>query len=232
VRVGISPFGIWRPGVAANHPPKAGLDAYGQLFAESTHGLHKAGRLSRTANCIGAFQPAEQSFPGLLDWLARESHGIRFGRAGTERIGFEGGRHARSSSQIELTRRGTSSPGQNSLSMKCADAKPGRESIIAESGAVREKSSCRANSDCLRNCRMPPISSEMPAADRRNLGGNLACETIPATDPFRKARSSRRVPKELRAPQGAVHRVSLFGTPAGTALGDRTRRRAGTRGGS
>ena len=37
VKVGISPFGIWRPRVPATI--EAGLDSYGQLFADSRRWL-------------------------------------------------------------------------------------------------------------------------------------------------------------------------------------------------
>ena len=116
MRVGISPFGIWRPGV----PPtiEAQLDAYTQLFADSRKWLAEGWVDYLAPQLYWSIEPAKQSFPVLLDWWRAQSHGrpIWPGIA-TERIGLK--RPAREIiEQIELTRRGTSSPGHIHWSMK------------------------------------------------------------------------------------------------------------------
>ena len=116
VRVGISPFGIWRPGV----PPttEAQLDAYAQLFADSRKWLAEGWCDYLAPQLYWSIQPAKQSFPVLLDWWRAQSRGkpVWPGIA-TERIGRS--RPAREIvEQIKITRRGTSSPGHIHWSMK------------------------------------------------------------------------------------------------------------------
>jgi uncharacterized lipoprotein YddW (UPF0748 family) len=116
VRVGISPFGIWRPGV----PPttEAQLDAYGQLYADSRKWLAEGWCDYMAPQLYWSIQPAKQSFPVLLDWWRAQSRGkpVWPGIA-TDRIGAK--RPAREiMDQIALTRRGTNSPGHIHWSMK------------------------------------------------------------------------------------------------------------------
>ena len=116
VRVGISPFGIWRPGIPAT--TEAQLDAYGQLFADSRKWLAEGWCDYMAPQLYWSIEPAKQSFPVLLDWWRAQSRGkpIYPGIA-TERIG-----PARPAGeileQIALTRRGTESPGHIHWSMK------------------------------------------------------------------------------------------------------------------
>lgn len=129
VRVGISPFGIWRPGV----PPtiRAGVDAYGQLFADSRKWLAEGWVDYLAPQLYWGIEPAEQSFPVLLAWWRAQSRGrpVWPGIA-TERIGAK-----RPASeiirQIELTRENTSSPGHIHWSMKALLRKPGRNRSVA-----------------------------------------------------------------------------------------------------
>ncbi len=136
-RVGISPFGIWRPGV----PPtiEAQLDAYGQLYADARKWLAEGWVDYLAPQLYWGIEPARQSFPVLLDWWRSQSHGkpIWPGIA-TERIGSK-----RPASeivrQIELTRRGTSSPGQIHWSMKALLRNQGGIDDLLEQGPYREK---------------------------------------------------------------------------------------------
>ncbi len=116
VRVGISPFGIWRPGV----PPttEAQLDAYGQLYADSRKWLAEGWCDYLAPQLYWSIQPAKQSFPVLLEWWRAQSRGkpVWPGIA-TERIGAK--RPAQEIiNQIGLIRRGTNSPGHIHWSMK------------------------------------------------------------------------------------------------------------------
>jgi uncharacterized lipoprotein YddW (UPF0748 family) len=65
VRVGISPFGIWRPG---NPPQIHGLDAYAAIYANSKLWLEKGWADYFAPQLYWQIRPAEQSFPVLLDW--------------------------------------------------------------------------------------------------------------------------------------------------------------------
>ncbi len=67
VKFGVSPFGIWRPGVPAGISPKA-LDAYGQLYADARAWLAD-GRVDYLApQLYWAIAPRAESFPALLQW--------------------------------------------------------------------------------------------------------------------------------------------------------------------
>ena len=72
VKFGISPFGIWRPGVAPGINPKA-LDAYASLYADS--------RLWLASGWLDYFAPQlywpvdspQQGFPVLLNWWTTQN---------------------------------------------------------------------------------------------------------------------------------------------------------------
>jgi uncharacterized lipoprotein YddW (UPF0748 family) len=116
VRVGISPFGIWRPGVPSGI--EAQLDAYTQLFADSRKWLAEGWCDYLAPQLYWNIAPAKQSFPVLLDWWRAQSHGrpvwpgIALDRIGASRSAQE------IVDQIALTRRGTNSPGHLHWSMK------------------------------------------------------------------------------------------------------------------
>jgi uncharacterized lipoprotein YddW (UPF0748 family) len=65
VKVGISPFGIWRPG---NPPQIRGFDAFAQLAANSKLWLEKGWADYLAPQLYWAIRPPDQSFPVLLDW--------------------------------------------------------------------------------------------------------------------------------------------------------------------
>lgn len=128
VRVGISPFGIWRPGV----PPttEAQLDAYGQLFADSRKWLAEGWCDYLAPQLYWGIQPAKQSFPVLLSWWRAQSRGkpVWPGIA-TDRIGAT--RSAQEIiDQIALTRKGTTSPGHIHWSVK---------SLMQNRGGIAER---------------------------------------------------------------------------------------------
>jgi len=107
VRVGISPFGIWRP-----HEPKtieAQLDAFAQLFADSKLWLQKGWCDYLAPQLYWPSAPAKQSFPVLLEWWRAQSDKRRpvpvWPGIATERIGAR--IPAKEiTDQIALTRRG------------------------------------------------------------------------------------------------------------------------------
>ena len=71
VKVGISPFGIWRPGTPAT--TTAGVSQYDELFADVRKWLRE-GTLDYVApQLYWPVQPAAQSYPVLLKWWVEES---------------------------------------------------------------------------------------------------------------------------------------------------------------
>lgn len=66
VRVGISPFGIWRPGVPSSI--EAGIDAYEHLCADSRKWLQKGWVDYLAPQLYWQISPRKQSFTTLLTW--------------------------------------------------------------------------------------------------------------------------------------------------------------------
>jgi uncharacterized lipoprotein YddW (UPF0748 family) len=65
MKVGISPFGIWRP----NNPPGIqGLDAYASIYADSRKWLQQGWVDYLAPQLYWAIAPPAQSYPVLLDW--------------------------------------------------------------------------------------------------------------------------------------------------------------------
>jgi uncharacterized lipoprotein YddW (UPF0748 family) len=65
VKVGISPFGIWRP----NNPPGVqGLDAYASIYADARKWLQQGWVDYLAPQLYWAISAPQQSFPALLDW--------------------------------------------------------------------------------------------------------------------------------------------------------------------
>lgn len=70
VRVGISPFGIWRPG----SPEKIkGTDAYAQIYADSRKWLREGWLDYCVPQLYWPIAPEAQSYPALLDWWASQN---------------------------------------------------------------------------------------------------------------------------------------------------------------
>jgi uncharacterized lipoprotein YddW (UPF0748 family) len=65
VKVGISPFGIWRPG---NPPQIKGFDAYQAIYADSKKWLQAGWGDYFAPQLYWPIAPPEQSFPVLYDW--------------------------------------------------------------------------------------------------------------------------------------------------------------------
>jgi uncharacterized lipoprotein YddW (UPF0748 family) len=98
VRVGISPFGIWRPG---NPPQIHGLDAYAAIYANSKLWLEKGWADYFAPQLYWQIRPAEQSFPVLLDWWLSQNSKHRHVWPGLAdyRIGEAGANGSRFTSQ-------------------------------------------------------------------------------------------------------------------------------------
>ena len=70
VKVGIAPFGIWRP----KHPPSVdGLDAYDALYADSRRWLAEGWADYFAPQLYWTIASPEQSFPVLLQWWCEQN---------------------------------------------------------------------------------------------------------------------------------------------------------------
>jgi uncharacterized lipoprotein YddW (UPF0748 family) len=70
VVVGLSPFGIWRPG---NPESVRGLDAFATIYADSRKWLQQGWVDYFVPQLYWAIGAPQQSFPALLDWWAAQS---------------------------------------------------------------------------------------------------------------------------------------------------------------
>lgn len=105
VRVGISPFGIWRPGVPAGI--EAGLDSYDQLAGDSRKWLQNGWVDYLAPQLYWRISPEKQSFPLLLNWWRQQGSRPVWPGIATQRIMSpdDPGRPASEIiRQIELTR--------------------------------------------------------------------------------------------------------------------------------
>ncbi len=106
VKVGISPFGIWRPG----YPEQIrGFDAYAQIYADSRKWLEQGWLDYFTPQLYWHIDPLEQSYPVLLDWWLDQNPKHRHVWPGlfTGRVGANGANSWPSEEivrQVELTR--------------------------------------------------------------------------------------------------------------------------------
>jgi uncharacterized lipoprotein YddW (UPF0748 family) len=71
VKVGISPFGIWRPGFPAT--TTAGLDQYDELYADARKWLREGNLDYIAPQLYWPVHPPEQSYPVLLAWWSAEN---------------------------------------------------------------------------------------------------------------------------------------------------------------
>jgi uncharacterized lipoprotein YddW (UPF0748 family) len=73
IKVGISPFGIWRPGFP---PGVQGLDAYASIYADSRKWLQQGWLDYLAPQLYWSIAAPQQSYPALLDWwLAQNARG-------------------------------------------------------------------------------------------------------------------------------------------------------------
>ncbi len=126
VKVGISPFGIWRPG----HPAGiAGLDQFAELYADAKLWFNEGWVDYFTPQLYWPIGQEKQSFPKLLEWWAGENTKKRHLWPGlyTSRVtGAEKGWLAKEvSDQIALTRKRKDTTGAVHFSMKALLNNPG-----------------------------------------------------------------------------------------------------------
>ncbi|HEY2329900.1 MAG TPA: family 10 glycosylhydrolase [Verrucomicrobiae bacterium] len=73
VQFGISPFGVWRPGVPAGISPKA-LDACGKLYADARLWLANGWVDYLAPQLYWPIAQREESFPALLQWWRQQNN--------------------------------------------------------------------------------------------------------------------------------------------------------------
>jgi uncharacterized lipoprotein YddW (UPF0748 family) len=158
VRVGISPFGIWRPGVPAGI--EAGLDSYEQLAGDSRKWLKNGWVDYLAPQLYWRISPQKQSFPALLSWWRQQGSRPVWPGIATARINSsdDPGRPASEiTNQIDLSRRiGKNWNGHIHWSAK---------SLVTNRGGIATK---LANS-YTQPAAIPPmtwLSSNAPAAPR------------------------------------------------------------------
>lgn len=112
VQVGISPFGIWRPG----HPEGiAGFDQYAKLYADARKWLREGWVDYFTPQLYWPIAQEKQSFPKLLGWWAGENTQKRHLWPG---LGTYRHPAAEIDSQIQLIRESGAATGEIHFSMK------------------------------------------------------------------------------------------------------------------
>lgn len=106
VRVGISPFGIWRPGVPAGI--EAGVDSYEHLAGDSRKWLQNGWVDYLAPQLYWRISPQKQSFPALLTWWRAQGSRPVWPGIATTRIqsSEDPGRPASEiTNQIDITRK-------------------------------------------------------------------------------------------------------------------------------
>ena len=120
VKVGISPFGIWRPG----HPPSIkGFDAYAEIYADAKKWQDNGWVDYLTPQLYWKIESSGQSYPTLLDWWHEQNKMKRHLWPGNyaSRLGFDGdGRWPTEEliEQIKITRDHPGATGNVFFSMK------------------------------------------------------------------------------------------------------------------
>jgi len=113
VVVGISPFGIWRPG---NPPSVDGLDAFASIYADSRKWLQSGWVDYFVPQLYWAIGSEHQSFPQLLEWWIQQDTLRRFVWPGMAAYRVGSGRNPLTleemPAQVRLTRQSESQPGE------------------------------------------------------------------------------------------------------------------------
>ncbi len=170
VRVGISPFGIWRPG----HPKQVkGLDAYASLYADSRKWLRRGWMDYCAPQLYWRIDQTAQSFPALLDWWVDQNPGGRHVWPG-----LHTSKHGASEieSQTRLTREASGAGGNVHFSAK---------GLLA--GSLQDPSTLAGHlvSTVYRDQALPPASpwlGDNPPAEPTSVrweGNTVRCDPVP-----------------------------------------------------
>ena len=125
VKVGISPFGIWRPG---NPEPIRGLDAYSSLYADSRLWLQNGWVDYMSPQLYWSIDSAGQSFTKLYEWWDAQNVRDRYVWPGSAiyRLDTHGWREKEILDQIRFTREKSENSGNVLFSMRVLEQKTHR----------------------------------------------------------------------------------------------------------
>jgi uncharacterized lipoprotein YddW (UPF0748 family) len=121
VKVGISPFGIWRPG---NPAQVKGFDSYQEIYCDARKWLNQGWLDYLSPQLYWKIEQTGQSFPVLLSWwISQNTQGRHIWPGSyTSRVGEDGGKHPWPASeiiyQIKTTRGHAGATGNIQFSMK------------------------------------------------------------------------------------------------------------------
>lgn len=183
VQVGISPFGIWRPG---NPPQIQGFDAYSQIYADSRKWLNEGWLDYIVPQLYWKVSAPGQSYPVLLKWwVSQNTHGRHIWPGNyTSRVsdkGASGGPNSWPASelleQIRLTRAQPGATGNVHFSMKALLDNRGGIVDALEKGPYATPALVPAS---------PWLSDSLPAKPHVSVAvdsatGNLQLHLAPAT---------------------------------------------------
>jgi uncharacterized lipoprotein YddW (UPF0748 family) len=186
VRVGISPFGIWRPGVPAGI--EAGIDSYEQLAGDARKWLKQGWVDYLAPQLYWRISPAKQSYPVLLEWWRQQGSrpvwpGIASSRVNSSE---DPGRPASEIiNQIELSRKiGNNWNGHLHWSVKA---------LMNNQGGLATQLA-RVYTQPAAVPPMPWVNNRAPAAPRVSAtleGGNTVVRWTPAANNARMAVQAR-----------------------------------------
>ncbi len=179
VDVGISPFGIWRPGFPST--VKAGLDAYDHIYADSRHWLHQ-GWLDYFSPQLYWRIDSDQNFTTLHRWWSDENQKGRHlwpGIASSRILSSEDkGRPATESiRQIDVTRQYPSPSGPGHLHWSIEAIKKDRGGLRAKLRSAYAETAIPPASPWLGSTAPGPVYVA-PAEQ----GGNLHLTFMPAPE--------------------------------------------------
>lgn len=136
VKVGISPFGIWRPGYPAEI---RGFDAYAQLYADSRKWLEQGWMDYFVPQLYWSIDAKQQSFPTLLRWWSAQNAKGRHVWPGGSLYSVGSGREPEEiARQIGITRQLPGSDGYVHWSAKCLLQNRGRIAEVLYSKVYAE----------------------------------------------------------------------------------------------
>lgn len=136
VQFGISPFGIWRPGVPPGINPKA-LDAYGKLYADARAWLANGWVDYLAPQLYWPTAQRDLSFPVLLKWWCGQNPKGRHVWAALNDAGVGGKFMADEiARQIQITRLQTGSSGDVHYHLRSITENPALNAIVRKEYAV------------------------------------------------------------------------------------------------
>ncbi len=133
VKVGISPFGIWRPGYPEG---VVGFDQYEEIYADARRWLREGWLDYFTPQLYWPVDSPGQPYAPLLDWWAGENVAGRHLWPGnfTSRVVLEGNAHWDAEEivrQVRITRDRAGATGNVHFSMRALEPGPGADSLFA-----------------------------------------------------------------------------------------------------